>query len=778
MKGRTAEWRADLRVRRFALCPPPSALNSLGSIPLSRLFPAPAYNDRMSPVSYSFLLAALLAVPIAACAAAAPVVSEYQGDFVGTFAIPLRQVEGTVTSAPVAPGSMSIRFQFPDSGDARALFFDQGDGRLVGLGLGAAAAQAGTGWVEYASGRWAVDIAPTGLVGAFAVYADVRSDSAAPPEFTELAAAEFASDAYPLLKTGGGLSHVDLFPGGLTLIARRRSDDAVMGLFYDTGSGRLTGATFLNRVLPEFATGRVNYSNGAWVLDFPAPGLSEPVDFYAVYDAGDLTPAAIWDPAGAADLAPGDLLLKIGGLLPQSHLAPGTLTLFLRSRVTGRLLGVVEDDGSGALTGTFLFGGMMSLPVSGRLVVSTGAWFADLAMPGSDQALDLFASYRYASYGVPRALANSPSVLFAADADPVRDLAGRVTGKPLRPGSVVGWIFREPDRRLVGAFRDLGDGRLQGVSLYQGVVPVSILGTIDYVSSDWQATLTFPGWTGSGTVWVCAQPLNGSQLPWDFAGDGRSERVVFSDGRWSAQTAGGVDLFRDVAWGWSGSAAVWGDYNGDGRNDFTVYDLAAGDWYVRAATGAVFVWRMNWGFPDAQPVPGDYDGDGRADFAVFGGPAACWYIASATGGGIMDGWAVQWGWPGALPVPGDYDGDGRFDQAVFDARGGHWFVRSTQGTVLSWNRQWGWPGARPVPGDYDADGRWDLGVFDDLGGRWFIQSMDGALLAWDVQWGWPGAVPVTGDFDGDGAFDLAVYHPDTRRWFVRSLTQGVLVWDE
>ena len=63
-------------------------------------------------------------------------------------------------------------------------------------------------------------------------------------------------------------------------------------------------------------------------------------------------------------------------------------------------------------------------------------------------------------------------------------------------------------------------------------------------------------------------------------------------------------------------ARVRGDFNSDGRSDFTVFRPSDGTWYT-LPSGSGALTGMQWGNSADIPVPGDYDGDGKTDIAVF-----------------------------------------------------------------------------------------------------------------------------------------------------------------
>src|SRR6202043_2784037 len=62
-----------------------------------------------------------------------------------------------------------------------------------------------------------------------------------------------------------------------------------------------------------------------------------------------------------------------------------------------------------------------------------------------------------------------------------------------------------------------------------------------------------------------------------------------------------------------------GDYNGDGKTDFTTYVPATGQWPVlinNPGGSGAWVWGQWGGGPDDMPMVGDYNGDGRSDFCI------------------------------------------------------------------------------------------------------------------------------------------------------------------
>jgi len=118
---------------------------------------------------------------------------------------------------------------------------------------------------------------------------------------------------------------------------------------------------------------------------------------------------------------------------------------------------------------------------------------------------------------------------------------------------------------------------------------------------------------------------------------------------------------------------VVGDYDGDGRADYAVFQLSNGTWNIQRSTAGFTA--IPFGVPTDKLVPADYDGDGKTDLAIFRPSEGKWYIRlSATNLQIVD-----WGLGTDALVPADYDGDGKTDIAVY--RGGIWYIRQTTGGI-------------------------------------------------------------------------------------------------
>ncbi|HEX9961585.1 MAG TPA: CHRD domain-containing protein [Pyrinomonadaceae bacterium] len=227
-----------------------------------------------------------------------------------------------------------------------------------------------------------------------------------------------------------------------------------------------------------------------------------------------------------------------------------------------------------------------------------------------------------------------------------------------------------------------------------------------------------------------------------------------------------------------------GDYDGDGRDDITLYrrGAAAGQqsFYhlIRSSDGTIQ--STQFGSSGDLTVARDYDGDGKTDFAVWRrgattGAQAFWYICNSSttpqASCATNFRTVQWGTTGNgtstgdTPVAGDYDGDGKFDIAVYRFGGiapnnSFLILRSSDGTGEY--RQFGnFQTDYIAPGDFDGDGKYDLtavrtGTAGTSPMTWYIlQSSNNQLRS--VQFGISSDVPVQGDYDGDARADISVY---------------------
>lgn len=263
---------------------------------------------------------------------------------------------------------------------------------------------------------------------------------------------------------------------------------------------------------------------------------------------------------------------------------------------------------------------------------------------------------------------------------------------------------------------------------------------------------------------------------YDFDGDGRSDFAVMRFDSPNTQHIWFIlrsrDGFLAQHWGYEFSVgsgfndgASCGDYDGDGKWDFTVVrqtlDSPPVFWYVlNSSDGSMTA--QHWGITSDQFVPQDYDGDGKTDFAVF--RQGWWYILRSSDGHFH---AEEFGGPGANPLQGgDYDGDGKDDLAVIRGEGGgrrQWIRYSETGWWKKYdlgNPQF----TGIITGDYDGDGKADVAIWQ--GNLWLWERSSDGQLGGGLRFGLAQSdTPVPGDYDGDGKTDIAVFRQGSPDYF-------------
>lgn len=217
------------------------------------------------------------------------------------------------------------------------------------------------------------------------------------------------------------------------------------------------------------------------------------------------------------------------------------------------------------------------------------------------------------------------------------------------------------------------------------------------------------------------------------------------------------------------------NFDGNRNADLTVWNPGSGNWSSKDAlwgngagtTARNFQWGS--GAHGDVPAPGDYDGDGKTDYSIFRNSTGVWYIFKSSD----SSWYVfPFGLPGDIAVPNDYDGGGLTDIAVFRPSDGNWYIWFTE-TQTFGAIHFGASGDKPVPADYEGDGKTDIAVYRPSEGNWYyLKSSDFNYVVF--HWGIATDIPVPADYDGDSKADIAVYR-DGFWWIFRSSTNAYTV---
>jgi hypothetical protein len=253
----------------------------------------------------------------------------------------------------------------------------------------------------------------------------------------------------------------------------------------------------------------------------------------------------------------------------------------------------------------------------------------------------------------------------------------------------------------------------------------------------------------------------------DYNGDGKADFAIYDqtqsqyDILLNGGTGGLTPQFGNPA---HTNVPIAGDYNGDGKADFAIYDQTDSRYFIlfNGAPGAL---TPQFGNPAHHniPVAGDFNGDGKTDFAIYDQTASQYFILFNGAPGAL---TPQFGNPTHVNVPiaGDFNGDGKTDFAIYDQTQSQYFILFN-GAPGAFTPQFGNPSHINVPlaGDFNGDGKADFAIYDQTQSQYFI-LFNGAPGALTPQFGDPSHrnVPVAGDFNGDGRTDFAIYDQTSR----------------
>ena len=214
------------------------------------------------------------------------------------------------------------------------------------------------------------------------------------------------------------------------------------------------------------------------------------------------------------------------------------------------------------------------------------------------------------------------------------------------------------------------------------------------------------------------------------------------------------------SWGTNGDKPVPGDYDGDGKTDFSIFRPSSSQWFVLQSSDSAWAPIVTWGTSTDVRVPADYDGDGKTDRAVWRASDGIWYIVRSSD---QSSYYQTYGINGDVPAPADYDGDGRADIAVWrNSEQKFYSINSSDSamSVVSVSQS----SNQPVSADYDGDGKADHAIRN--GANWIIrQSSNGQTIT--VPWQQSSDIAVQNDYDADGKADIATWRNSNGNWYIR-----------
>ena len=300
----------------------------------------------------------------------------------------------------------------------------------------------------------------------------------------------------------------------------------------------------------------------------------------------------------------------------------------------------------------------------------------------------------------------------------------------------------------------------------------------------------------------------------DYFGTGKSNYVINNavggNIRWDIlrNTTGTPAQTRRVTFGLSTDTPVYGDFDGDLKQDIAVWreGTAANPqsyfYLLRSSQTPNDFAAQPWGTIGDKPIAGDFDGDGKTDFCVTRriNNQIVWIILPSGGGAVR---YLTFGLASDRenPAAADFNGDGRDDLIVTrtDANGAmtHYIGDANTGALVL-AQQWGNSSIAATSvlfGDYTGDSRADIAVnygacpsnpTCDIAGTWWITPTGGANytvtkfgIPFNAQTG-AGDRPNFGDYDGDGKFDISVFRPSNNTNYTLGSANGQLFaqfWD-
>jgi uncharacterized delta-60 repeat protein len=258
-------------------------------------------------------------------------------------------------------------------------------------------------------------------------------------------------------------------------------------------------------------------------------------------------------------------------------------------------------------------------------------------------------------------------------------------------------------------------------------------------------------------------------LPGDFTGDGIADPAIYlpAAGAFAVRSSqGGPDQI--TTFGISGPGATIpavGNYNGTGVEEIAAYLPSQGEFAIRPSTGGpdeIIPFGLS-GPGQTIPTPGDYFGTGQDDIAAYLPSIGAFAIRNPAGGPDE---IIPFGLPGlgqSIPVPGDYDGSGKTEIAVYLPSLGEFAYRPANGgpdVFVSFGIA-GLGQTIPTPGHFDGSGHDEIAAYLPSLGEFVYRPADGGADQ-VIPFGLPGpgqTIPMVADYDGSGHDEIAAYLP-------------------